>query len=60
VGLLQMLLPKQDIFIDIPVNLNNLLDSIIVHPNTDLETVQKLLDNNNIKIRAAKSRFDNI
>jgi hypothetical protein len=52
-----MVAEKQGDYIDIHVNLNDLITGVIVHHNNDLETVQKLLDNNNVNVKATRSQL---
>ena len=47
---------NQGDYIDIPVNLNDLLTGVIVH-NIHLEVVQKLLDKNDVNVKATMSQL---
>lgn len=51
---------KQGKFIDMPVELNTLLDGVVVHPHGDLQAVQSKLDNKGVKLTAAKSKFHSL
>jgi hypothetical protein len=51
---------NQGDYIDIPVNLNGLIDTVIVHPNNDFRVIEEILAENNIDASVKRSRFETI
>jgi hypothetical protein len=47
-------------YIDIPVNLNDLIDTVIVYPNNDFRVIEEILAKNNIDASVKRSRFETI
>ena len=47
-------------YIDISVNLNGLIDTVIVHPDNDYRIFKEILTRNNINATIKRSRFETI